>query len=145
MQKIGLPIAIYRTTRFNRVIFVNVREALELDAEIILSDRHRNGDFTKHLRKEYPEEQVRMQSTYHGANRVRSINHLLKAAQREFFGFLHHDESTTAQETSRLADTLDPHPAAILAGCGVTAIDISGASLPDKDCIHLPLIQGNLV
>ncbi|WP_412564368.1 glycosyltransferase [Thalassobius sp. MITS945101] len=136
MPKVSLLIPLYRSSRFNRVICANIREALKLDAEVILSDRHGNSDFTNHLRQQFPDKRVRILSAGDESNWVQNINHLMLAAQGDYFRILPHDDSTTAQETSRLADALDAHSDAFLAYGSVTAIDLSCAPLPARDCIH---------
>jgi GT2 family glycosyltransferase len=134
MKKLSCLIPLYRSRRFMEIIRANIDAHLELDAEIIISDRHLLDDTTTILSEIYRgERNVKIIEAKDELNWVDNINILVSACGGEYFRITPHDDTATAESTRRLTEALDRDTSAILAYGVVHACTLHGRPLPDKD------------
>ncbi|MDP2124860.1 MAG: glycosyltransferase family A protein [Parvibaculum sp.] len=137
MPKISCLIPLYRSRRFEAVITDNIDAIVDEDVEILVSDRHGEDDCLDRLRARYAgRRNIRFLAASDRADWVDNINGLMTEATGEYLRILPHDDSSTLSALTRLVDSLDSAPDAVLAYGAVEAVDIDNNRIPEKDALN---------
>lgn len=134
MPRLSCLIPLHRSRGFLPWIMANIDAHLALGAEVIVSDRHLLDDTTERLRDRYRGVAgVQLLEARDSLDWVANINLLIESARGDFLRIVPHDDTATADSTSRLVEILERHEDAALATGIVLAEDMHGRRIPEKD------------
>lgn len=134
MKPVSCLIPLYRSRRFLEIVQANIDAHLELDAEVILSDRHLLDDTTAVLVERYHHvPNVHIITATDAADWVENTNSLIARSTGKYFRIVPHDDTATAESTRLLMEALERNDDAVLAYGVVRAIDLEGQAIPGRD------------
>lgn len=112
---VTIAIPLYRSERFVKIIASNIKRIEIKNAEIIISDRHSEGNAIEILQKILiKDDRVRFIKTNDKINWFSHFNLLLKEARGEYFMWMPHDDSFPRRYVQTLVESLIDHPDAWL-------------------------------
>ena len=136
--RISCLIPLHNSRRFLPLIIENIDSHLSIGAEVLISDRHMLDDTIDRLDGLYGGvDAVRLFADNDGADWVANINSLLIASTGDFLRIVPHDDTATADSTSRLVDALVSQPEAVLATGIVRGFDLKGNHLRKMDELNI--------
>jgi hypothetical protein len=134
MHDVTALIPLYRSRRFFDIICQNVEGVLARGGRVIVSDQQRHDDCACLLQQAYGgHENFQVLDWCENGNWVSNINRLIASVTTEFFRMIPHDDSAGPEAFQALRAELVARPDAILSFGPVTAIDLSGNRLPERD------------
>lgn len=137
MKTLSCLIPLYKSSRFIDLIIANIEAQLELDSEVIVSDRHSLDGAAEMLRRRYvANPRVKIHSASDGADWVDNINGLVEAASGRYLRIIPHDDTASATSTRLLISALESFPDAVLSYGIVQACQLDGAAIPEKDQLN---------
>lgn len=137
MKTLSCLIPLYKSSKFIDFIVANIEAHLELDSEVIVSDRHSLDGAADVLRRRYnANPRVKIHSASDGADWVDNINGLLEAASGRYLRIVPHDDTASAASTRRLISALESFPNAVLGYGTVRACQLDGTPIPEKDQLN---------
>ena len=128
--KVTIAVPLYRSRRFLAIVASTLRTLNYPNIEVLISDRHREDDAIECLQQEFSLDQ-RFRFLI-GEDRLDWRSHynlLLSEASGEYFIWVSHDDSYSADYIMRLVEALEKNPDAIMAYGQVERIDLNGKPL----------------
>jgi len=134
LEPLTCAIPLYRSMRFQSFICDNIDRHLRRGASIVIGDRHGLDDLPDILQERYgASDRVRILRHNDQGSWVANINALLQETRTPFVRILPHDDSSTAESSQLLLEALVAAPDAIVATGRVTATDLHGRRMPERD------------
>lgn len=138
--RVSIAFPLYRSAPFVENIAANIERLGDLDAEILLSDRHGLDDAIDQLEVRFrTDPRVRVRRQRDGADWVTHYNDLLRDAGGTYFCWMPHDDHYEAGYVQGLAAALDAHPEAILAFGVMHAEGAPGVTVPVRPFVPPPI------
>jgi GT2 family glycosyltransferase len=114
--RLSVAVPLYRSAPFVANVAANIRALGDLDAEVLVSDRHLEDEAAVEIRRLFArDDRVTVLEETDGLDWASHYNHLLQRARGEYFAWMPHDDLYAAGALGRLARGLDDEPAAVLA------------------------------
>lgn len=140
LPRVSIAFPLYRSAPFVENVAANIDRLGDLDAEILLSDRHSLDDALEQLEARYRSDpRVRVLRKHDGADWVTHYNDLLCDARGTYFCWMPHDDHYDAGYVQGLASALDAHPEAILAFGVMHAEAAPGVTVPVGPFVPPPI------
>jgi len=134
LSRLTCAIPLYRSLRFRELVCDNIDRHLRRGASIVIGDRHGLDDFPSFLLARYGKsDRVRILRRNDGGSWVENINTLLRETRTPFVRILPHDDSSTGESSRLLLEALVAAPDAVVATGRVTATDLQGQRLAERD------------